>query len=96
MTTRDKEAPAKPTFSQDSGKAGPNQDGNAAYVHDSTDLATIAAELTRIADELIRIGDELHRLNWSLTPKGPRYITRHDDANNVGPLAQSQRSGGCR
>lgn len=56
MTTRDKEAPAKPTFSQDSGKAGTRQDGNAAHIEDST-----------VIDELARIADELHALNQHLT-----------------------------
>lgn len=55
MTTKDTK-PAKPTFSQDSGKAGTNQDGNAAHVENST-----------VANELARIADELHQLNRSLT-----------------------------
>lgn len=64
MTTRGKEAPAKPTFSQDSGKAGTSRDGNAAHTHEDI---TVASELARIADEL-------HALNRHLT------ITRKDGA----------------
>lgn len=56
MTTMGKEAPAKPTFSQDSGKAGTSQDGNAAHIEDNT-----------VVSELARIADELHALNQHLT-----------------------------
>lgn len=55
MTTKDTK-PAKPTFSQDSGKAGTNQDGNAAHTENST-----------VANELTRIADELHQLNRNLS-----------------------------
>lgn len=63
--------PAKPTFSQDSGEAGTNRDGNAVRANDSTDLVTLA-------DELARIADELHVLNRNLS------VTRHDGEETVG------------
>lgn len=82
-----KNQPAAPTAAKHTDATSKNQDGSAAYSHNSTDLATIAAAL-------IRIADELHRLNWTSTPRGPRYITRQDDTDNVGPahtIAEKRR-----
>ena len=73
MMTKDTK-PAALTVCRPDSATDVNEDGNAAYVHDSTDLATIAAELARVADEL-------HQLNRSLT------ITRCDGMEIIG-LAQ--------
>lgn len=86
MSSR-KNQPAAPHPAKNDDATSKNQDGIAAYSHNSTDLATIAAAL-------IRIADELHRLNWTSTPRGPRYITRQDDTDNVGPartIAEKRR-----
>lgn len=86
MSSR-KNQPAAPHPAKNDDATSKNQDGSAAYSHNSTDLATIAAAL-------IRIADELHRLNWTSTPRGPRYITRQDDTDNAGPartIAEKRR-----
>lgn len=56
MDTRKDSKPDMLTAAKQTSTSGMNQDGNAAYVEDST-----------VVDELARIADELHMLNRKLT-----------------------------
>lgn len=81
------------TAAKQTSTSGMNQDGNAVCMHNSTDLATIAAALTSIADELTRVADASITLTHFLS------VTRRDGTDCAGLariIYEKWRLGGCK